>query len=176
MTAAQRADLQSQVDETLSTTAGGVQISANEIAWNGGEPILTLPLPGQEQAPAASPAARDLMGFSADDATPDVNWHKCPAGGDDNRWYCFYENSNFGGRRLQWNWAHCQDPIAFDDYGFARKASSWVNTTRNIDHWGMKVEVYSTSVRLWVENPWSQVAYVGDSKNDRAMHAFACRL
>ncbi|WP_328848000.1 hypothetical protein [Streptomyces sp. NBC_00258] len=56
------------------------------------------------------------------------------------------------------------------------RTSSWVNTTRNIDHWGMKVTVYDNLVRqLWVENPWTKVSSLGIN-NDKATFVKACRL
>jgi hypothetical protein len=180
LTGAQQQELQRQIDETLASTRGGVQISANEISWNRGQPILTLPLPGQRIAPAASPAALRLESLDPTDVTPaSTNWHGCPAGNDDNRWYCFYQYSDFGGRRLQWNWAKCATPTYFSTYGFANKASSWVNTTPTKSYWGMDVTVWQSAGNpdyvLWHEPPWHQVSYVGKSDDNKADYFEACR-
>lgn len=171
----QRQALQSDINTTLASTTGGTQISANEISWDDGQTILVLPLPGQEKAPASSPTAVPDAGNTS--AEPDsVDWEHCPAGADDNRWYCFYQDSNFGGRRLQWNWAHCDAKLNLADYDFSRKASSWVNTTPNKDYWGMHITVYDNLVRqLWVENPWTKVSSLGAVTNDKATFVKACR-
>ncbi|MFE2969439.1 hypothetical protein ACFXKC_38395 [Streptomyces sp. NPDC059340] len=62
--------LQQQIDDVLAKTDGGVQISRNEIAWNGGEVIMAFPLPGETQAPVSSPAAQrlqaEVVGVAAD--------------------------------------------------------------------------------------------------------------
>jgi hypothetical protein len=179
LTDTQSQQLQAEIDETLADTTGGVQISANEISWNGGEPILVLPLPGETSAPASSAAAAKLEGLSDTDVEPQVNWHSCPAGADDNRWYCFYQLENFGGRRLQWNWAHCSSAEWFSDYGFENKTTGWVNTTRNIDYWGMNVDVWQAAGNpdyvLWREKPWHQVSYVGAADDNKADYFHACR-
>ncbi|MER6456508.1 hypothetical protein ABT270_28475 [Streptomyces sp900105245] len=52
--------LQQQVDEVLSTTQGGVQISRNEIAWDNGNVIMSFPESDEETAPVSSPAAAKL--------------------------------------------------------------------------------------------------------------------
>ncbi|MGA4846611.1 hypothetical protein ACOBQB_10200 [Streptomyces sp. G5(2025)] len=57
--------LQQQIDEVLAKTEGGVQISKNEIAWDGGAAILAFPLTGETQAPPSSPAARRLQAKQA---------------------------------------------------------------------------------------------------------------
>ncbi len=176
LSAEQREALQSEMDATLAVTAGGVQISANEISWQdeNGQVVLVLPLPGQEIAPPSSPAA---VPEPDDTSAEAVDWENCPAGKNDNRWYCFYQNSNFGGRRLQWNHAHCSAPMILDNYDFSRKISSWVNTTRDIDFWGMKVTVYDLlGNKLWVEEPWTKVSSLSSARNDKAEFFKACRL
>ncbi|MFF6993561.1 hypothetical protein ACFY93_01155 [Streptomyces sp. NPDC008313] len=52
--------LQQQINEVLSNTEGGVQISRYEIAWNEGEAIMAFPLPGETYAPPSSAAAVKL--------------------------------------------------------------------------------------------------------------------
>lgn len=176
----ERQDLQAEIDATLAETGnGGVQISANEIAWNGGEPILVFPLPGETKAPPSSAAARNAEGLSStSDVEPQVDWEGCPAGADDNRWYCFYEDQNFRGRRLQWNWAHCQTGLRFVDYGFDNDTTGWVNTTRNVDNVGMRVTVFDGFFvdTLWREQPWTKVSRVDTFNNDKASSFRACRI
>jgi len=185
LSASAAADLQGQIDATLHSTKGGVQVSANEIAYEGGNVVLALPLPGQRTAPASSkaalaltePAASAAAAGSAGSVVP-FDVAGCPAGATDNRWYCFYQDSNFGGRRLQWNYAHCDvhhgDYIDFVNYSFAAETSSWVNTGT--------LTVYTFDegwYPLWTESPAQQPgynasSYVGNSYNDRAFYAEAC--
>ncbi|MFB8140513.1 hypothetical protein [Streptomyces parvus] len=183
LTPGEQQDLQTEIDATLAeTNSGGVQISANEISWNGGEAILTLPLPGEEKAPLPSEAALALNGVDAaemDEVTAAAaNWEGCPAGADDNRWYCFYQLSGFDGRRVQWNWAHCSSGIKFADVGFNNKTTGVVNTTRNVDHWGMNVIAYhdwftGSSLRIPPQYKISKL----DSFHDNKFSSFkACRI
>ncbi|MFE7455722.1 peptidase inhibitor family I36 protein [Streptomyces sp. NPDC057554] len=173
----QRQELQREIDATL-TSHGGVQISANEIAWNGGEPTLTFPLPGEDEAPQSSPQALRQKGIKATDVEPLADWGGCPAGKDDNRWYCFYDEADFKGRRLQWNWAHCSGGIRFGDYGFDNKTTGWVNTTPNKSKVGMVVTVYDGwfTGSLWVERPWTKVSKVDSFHNNKASSFKACRI
>jgi hypothetical protein len=184
LSAAASTQLQAQVDQQLAGTRGGVQISANEVSYHGGDPIVSFPLPGQAQAPVSSAAALKQQGatpsqvrtLSQQSALSSVDWHGCPAGESDNRWYCFYEHANWGGRRLQWIDPHCSSPIYFGDYGFRDQASGWANTTQNP---GLNVLVQDDLgagdwINIWSENPYTQVAYVGDGQNDRADRFFSC--
>ncbi|MEU2562594.1 peptidase inhibitor family I36 protein [Streptomyces longispororuber] len=176
LTPGQRQDLQSEVEAGLANSLGGRQVSANEIAFPGTGALLTLPLPGQDTAPPSSGPAMRAVGIDAPETLAD--WEGCPAGQDDNRWYCFYQHEDFGGRRLQWNHAHCQDAVKFKDYDFKNRTSSWVNTTRNIAHWGMSVKVWQAdgpNRLMWTERPWTKSSYVGDENNDKADQFEACR-
>ncbi|MFF4589151.1 hypothetical protein [Streptomyces sp. NPDC001388] len=106
-----------------------------------------------------------------------VDWENCPAGADDNRWYCFYQYSAFGGRRLQWNHAHCNNGIRFSDYGFDNKTTGWVNTTPDRDDVGMIVTVYDGwfTSSLWREQPWTKVSQVDSFHDNKASSFRACR-
>ncbi|WP_172388240.1 peptidase inhibitor family I36 protein [Streptomyces sp. MNP-20] len=174
---AQRQELQAEIESSLAGSKGGSQVTANEIVFAETGVILTLPLPGQARAPESSGTALTAAGASP--VEPMAGWEGCPAGQDDNRWYCFYQHKDFEGRRLQWNRAHCQTPIQFNDYDFVNRTSSWVNASHNIPYWGMVVRVYSTEqapdVLLWTERPETKVSYVGDWANDRANMFEACR-
>ncbi|MFE1444162.1 hypothetical protein [Streptomyces sp. NPDC058739] len=180
LSADEREDLQAEIDATLAeTNNGGEQISANEISWNGGEPILAFPLPGETEAPPSSAAALRTEGISPTaDVEPQVNWEDCPAGADDNRWYCFYQYAGFEGRRLQWNHAHCSTGIRFADYGFDNKTTGWVNTTPNEDNVGMNLTVYDGwfTTTLWRERPWTKVSQVDSFHDNKASSFKACRM
>ena len=115
---------------------GGVVRAANELAWDD-DVSLAIPVKGGGDALTS-----------------------CASGK-----FCFYENRDFGGRRLTFGGLGFQ---YFDDYGFRDRASSWKNRTtttvrvyneRRIDH------VLGT---LWVEAGLTQSAYVGSSSNDKA--------
>ncbi|MBV1935005.1 peptidase inhibitor family I36 protein [Streptomyces sp. BV286] len=174
--------LQAEVDAKLAeTNNGGKQISANEISWNGGEVILTLPLPGEEKTPLPSEASLALNGVDAaemDEVTAAAaDWEGCPAGANDNRWYCFYQLPDFEGQRVQWNWAHCSTGINFSDVGFNNKTTGIVNTTKNIEHWGMNLTAYhdwftGNALRIL---PYYKISNL-DSFHDNKFSSFkACR-
>jgi len=173
LSASAATDLQQQIDQTLRTTKGGVQVSANEIAYKGSGALLSLPLPGQRTAPENSQAALALFAPSAAKATPSgtVYYWGCPQGDStDNQWYCFYQDANMGGRRLQWNLQHCGTDYEgiFANYGFTAQASSWVNTGP------LYVWAQVGSSTLWVENPDEYNKYVGDEDNDLATGFTSC--
>jgi hypothetical protein len=158
--------LQSRIDDQLKLAPSGRQISANEIAWNGGKVIMSFPLDGQQRAPKSSPAAVWLMtaafprGASArpGSVTPsDING--CPTvvfGAD---WFCLYADINWGGRRLQWS-TSCTDQLS--NYGFNNQTSSWVNGG------ALYVWVDDPSRNLWTETPHTKSSNVGATNNDRA--------
>ncbi|WP_186768020.1 peptidase inhibitor family I36 protein [Streptomyces qinzhouensis] len=175
--AGQRSQLQSEIDQQLAATTGGVQISANEISYNGGEPIMVFPLPGAATAPASSGAA--LTAEGVDPAViQEITVEGCPAGDWDNRWYCFYQHPDFGGRRLQWNYEHCNG-VNFGQYDFRNRASGWVNTTIPNHPARLYVRVYDTDPApddyLWTGNPGAKDAHVGAANNDKADLFRACR-
>ncbi|WP_394817646.1 hypothetical protein [Streptomyces doebereineriae] len=89
------------------------------------------------------------------------------------RWYCFYKNrdwnENVAGRRLQWSDPHCDDVMDFEQWSFANKTSSWVNTGF------LEVTVWDDTVhKIWTEAPNSLSSYVGSSHNDSARFFEAC--
>ncbi|MEU3002615.1 peptidase inhibitor family I36 protein [Streptomyces sp. NPDC006995] len=170
--------LQEEIEQVLARTQGGVQISRNEIAWDGGEVIMSFPDPGEAQAPVSSAAAQRLQakvtgrsvgtveplqvsgGVSAQAAD------NCPTEIFGNDWYCFYQNSDFGGRRLQWNAAH-KSPVYFSKYDFDNRTSSWSNKG------GKKITVYedfwvNNPTKLWTEYAHSKDSYVGYAVDNRA--------
>ncbi|MFB7672271.1 hypothetical protein ACFC26_12725 [Kitasatospora purpeofusca] len=178
-----RSKLQSEIDQQLAATRGGVQISANEVSYNGGDPIVALPLPGSATAPASSAQALKQQGATPTQVqqltqSPDslaTDWHNCPAGAADNRWYCFYEDADFLGKRLQWNYEHCYDKVYFNNYGFENRTSGWVNTGV------LTVRAFDTSsplgpaLLLWTEPAYTMASYIGDYTNDKADYFTACK-
>ncbi|WP_405759521.1 MULTISPECIES: peptidase inhibitor family I36 protein [unclassified Streptomyces] len=174
-----RQKLQSEVNQVLASTKGAVQISANEVSWNGGEPVLVLPLPGQAKAPASSPKAQQLQagvaGMPASEKSPAVaQGDSCPTEWTGNDWYCFYQYKDFEGRRLQWNQPHPYTAVYFSDYGFNDMASSWSNKG------GLTVFVRGREIAdddnscnrtLWIMDPHSRAAAVVADNQADCFHA-----
>ncbi|TDD33088.1 hypothetical protein E1287_20530 [Actinomadura sp. KC06] len=83
----------------------------------------------------------------------------CPSG-----WYCFYQEKNWDGRRLQFQ--DCGGSQSLEDYGFKNQASSRHNNSRH------KVTVYDRDTdpwtTLWVMTARSSSSYVGASADNRA--------
>ncbi|WP_158711583.1 hypothetical protein [Streptomyces xylophagus] len=173
--------LQQQIASTIAQY-GGTQISAYEISWHDGDVIMAFPLPGEEKAPPSSAAAQELQRTAAQKeaarqgitissvAQPTAaTVGGCPTETLGNDWYCFYQDDNYGNRRLLWNAEHLSN-VYFSDYGFEDETSSWVNGG------GKTIWVYDqtagkpqgTGPRLWTENDHSHSTYVGDANNDRA--------
>ncbi|WP_217240422.1 peptidase inhibitor family I36 protein [Streptomyces sp. AC555_RSS877] len=184
--ATQTDELQQQIDEVLANTTGGVQISRNEISWNGGEAIMAFPLPGEDVAPPSSDAAVQLQTKTAGVSTKSVAAEAaagealaaddgCPTEVFGNDWYCFYQFENYGGRRLQWNASHKHgDMIFFSVYDFDNKTSSWSNKggkyiyVEGRSQTGMDRSCFENAIHLWQEAPHTKKAYVGSSLDNKA--------
>ncbi|MFF2132685.1 peptidase inhibitor family I36 protein [Streptomyces olivochromogenes] len=179
-------ELQQQINDVLAKTEGGVQISQNEIAWNGGQAIMSFPLPGEAEAPPSSAAAVKLQTKASGVSAKSVQAASagsealaasdgCPTEVFGNDWYCFYQYENFGGRRLQWNGTHSKDDtVFFSVYDFDNKTSSWSNKGgkyiyvegRSVT--GQDRSCYENSTHLWQESPHSSKAFVGASLDNKA--------
>jgi hypothetical protein len=177
LTSAQAAQLQAEVDKTLAAAPGGVQISPYEVTWNkdNGKVLMSFPLPGQKSAPPASSATAGKAGVVDGEMGTQGDRHGCPYGVFD-KWYCFYENSQFGGRRLQFLYYYCpsdpNDPktLEFNDYSFGNMTSSWVNNSKRT------IKVYDgphAVYLLWTEGAESEGPELG-GLNDRAHSATIC--
>jgi hypothetical protein len=96
------------------------------------------------------------------DSVQDV--YGCPSGITVKDYYCFYTDSGWGGRRLQFTGQ--TDYGEARDWGFDNQTSSWVNTDSNV-----RVETFDGVIdnqwRLWDMPENSRSSYVGDSLNDR---------
>ena len=92
--------------------------------------LLILPNEGEEFAPAGVGENANEEQLEVDEngelAGPDqvADVHGCPSGLL-KKWYCFYTNANYGGRRLQFS-STCSDFAS--NWGFDNQTSSWVNT------------------------------------------------
>lgn len=156
---------QAEIDAYLRDHPGGVQVSDNAVAYRDGEVVVVFPDPGQRVAPEglgdnlrttrlAAAVAEDVEAAASSVAG-------CPNGTFDH-WYCFYTDSNFGGRRLQFL-NTCADYAS--DWGFNNTTSSWVNTNprSRIVAWD-----YRGGNALWVEGYGvSYDGWVGSGANDR---------
>lgn len=127
--------LQTLIDAELAAYPGGVQVSDNAVAYhyNDGVMVTVFPSPGEESAPAglgtdvrlAEADQFDLIGTAVtgdDISVMDVNG--CPTGVRA-RWYCFYDNDGWGGKRWQFKDTTIGDA---GNWGFNDRTNSWVNT------------------------------------------------
>ncbi|WP_131787497.1 peptidase inhibitor family I36 protein [Protofrankia symbiont of Coriaria ruscifolia] len=134
-----------------------MQISPNEIAWDGGKVVMVFPWDGEKAAPTSSTAA-----LGGPISTSDI--YGCPTQYFGADYYCFYEHIDWGGRRLQFK--DYPQNINFSNYGFDNETSSWVNGgagTINVYD-----QPYVGTPFLWTEVPHFLSSWVGDANNDRA--------
>ncbi|MFB7906686.1 peptidase inhibitor family I36 protein [Kitasatospora sp. NPDC056076] len=153
-----RDDLQQAVNAQLAAGKGGRQTAQNEITYPDGA-VVVLPLPGSDVAPRWSGDHRDLR------ITTDPDWHNCPTpSGSEPSYYCFYSEKDWGGRRLQFNFAHEDKPVDFNDYGFRKQTSAWVNTTSGLAIVVDKDAGSGKWMLLWREEPQSMSRTVAQDK------------
>ena len=130
--------VQQQIDAQLRAAPGGVQTSANEIAWRDGAVVMTFPNVQQGEFTTLAVA-------------------NCPSGS-----FCFWDAANFEGRRLQFSDCGRQD---LGDYGFRNRATSWQNTTASRVN---VYQSDAIDDLLWTMAPRGRSANVGAADNDRA--------
>ncbi|MEU4219631.1 peptidase inhibitor family I36 protein [Actinoplanes sp. NPDC026623] len=82
-TAAQKKALQAEVTKHLNDYGRGTQVGINEISWDGGRTILTLPLPGETKARAVGEPVAALAAANCAFA-----------------YACLWSDTNFTGSRL----------------------------------------------------------------------------
>ncbi|WP_162606445.1 peptidase inhibitor family I36 protein [Jiangella asiatica] len=168
--------LAAELTEALEQLPGGVQVSDNAIAWDGGEIIAVWPDPGEEAAPAglgdgvredvvAQLGLTDLADLSDPEAgavQPRGSASSCPSG-----YYCFYTSTNFDGARYQFS-STCSGYAS--SYGFDNATSSWVNRTSS-----RTLGAYDSQggTRLWTMSPNASSSYVG-SADDNRMSYWTC--
>lgn len=168
--------LAEEMAQLLHVRPGGVQVSENAMAWDGGGAIMVWPSPGEAAAPAGLGAnVKDdvvqQMGLT-DLASPDAassevmamgSASTCPSG-----YYCFYTGTSFNGSRLQFS-STCSGSAS--SWGFNNSTSSWANRSSN------KV-VYAYDYRggayLWTMSRGTSSSYVGAADNNR-MSYWKCR-
>ncbi|GAA4235602.1 hypothetical protein GCM10022254_43200 [Actinomadura meridiana] len=79
-------------------------------------------------------------------------------------WYCFFQNTNYGGRKLSFRDCGATGLWQFlTDYGFGNSTSSWQNFTKHT------VLVYDQDTQppstLWTENPSGESTNAGGADN-----------
>jgi hypothetical protein len=108
-------------------------------------------------APAYASSAPAVAATSTQ-AVPNATINGCPSG-----FYCFYQDANFGGRRVQFQSCGTQN---LTDFGFNDEASSWVNNTNS--SWDVFKDINRGGGRLWHSPPNSRSSFVGSAANDQA--------
>jgi peptidase inhibitor family I36 len=142
------ASVRAEVDTLVQR--GATRISPTVVSWHDGSVILDL-------APVADK--------SSSVAAPSATVHNCPAG-----WYCFYQYSDWGGRRLQFHDCSSQGiGQSFYDYDFEFKTSSWVQNRSN----GVVSPYEATGDALWNEYHNSSSSRVS-ADVDNAATGFTC--
>lgn len=137
---------------------GGVQIGADEVAFQSGAVVMDL---GCAEALNAAVEAADFAGKTVEG---------CPSG-----WYCFYEHFDFNehnkGRKLQFrDCANYGLTQSLRNYGFHDATSSWVNNKGGayVTVWDNHNWPDAGETHLWTEDPHSRSSWVGWTVNDRA--------
>jgi hypothetical protein len=87
LTAAQQLALQAEVTGHLNDYGEGTQISINQVSFNDGNTILTLPLPGETSARAVD--------------EPITQGVASACHGNQVGWACLWSDTNFNGSRLE---------------------------------------------------------------------------
>ncbi len=162
--------LADEMSRMLELQPGGVQVSDNAMAWDGGETVVVWPSPGESNAPAGlganvrSDVASELgLATTAADAPAAKSWQTCSAG-----YYCFYSGSNYSGTRLEFN-TRCSGDVGA--WGFSDQASSWVSRNYNKV---INAHDYKGGPHLWSMSPGQRSSYVGAGADNR-MSYFSCR-
>lgn len=172
--AAPAGPLAAEMSQLLELQPGGVQLSDNAMAWDGGSVIVVWPSLGESAAPSGlgdnvrddvvpalgiDPAVDERSSAETTFGSPST----CPVG-----YYCFYTNNNFDGVRYQFSSSICAgNPSA---WGFNNLTSSWANRTgakiiRALD--------YNGGPLLWTMRAGYSSSYVG-AADDNKMGFWTC--
>jgi hypothetical protein len=161
-----RSALQHEIDAVLRVRAGGTQTSQYQVSWQGGQVVLSLPVPGTGRVPAGPGRSRAEALSSTIAASDSCPWSFST------RYTCFYSDVGFSGRRLQFADTYCSSAVNFGDWGFSNTISSWVNNSSHT------VAAYdgpnTTGALLWKQYGVGHSANVGSAANDRADSASIC--
>jgi hypothetical protein len=188
-----RGALQHEIDVALRARPGGTQTSQYQVSWEGGQVVLSLPVPGTGRVPPGSGAGRVPPGSGSDRVLPGAGSDRVAPGFGGGRavplssvvstsdscpwsfsarYTCFYSDVGFSGRRLQFADTYCSSAVNFGDWGFSNTISSWVNNSSHT------VAAYdgpnTTGALLWKQYGVGHSANVGSAANDRADSASIC--
>ena len=137
-------DVDRRVGDFLAEHPDAEQVAPHQVAWDGGDVVMTFP---------SSAGAHALRG-------QDGGERLASAGACGPGWSCLYEDPWYGGRMLQFR--SCGYTQSLGSYGFANRATSWVNNR------GSWTRVFDGGSVLWTEYGYAQVGHVGSAANDRA--------
>lgn len=161
--------LAAEMAAALEQQPGGIQLSDNAMAWDGGEVVVVWPGPGEDAAPAGlgdgvrsdvvealglTELASPLQAAAGAEARGSAS--TCPSG-----YYCFYTASNFDGSRYQFS-STCSGYAS--SWGFDNTASSWVNRNAGRNYHAYD---YVGGSRLWTMSPGTSDSYVGSAADNR---------
>lgn len=114
------------VDRQLRNFPGGVQVSPNQVDYDGGKVSVVFTNVVLDRRAVAAAAKARVGGTAAVPAT--VGTGACPGGAFATDYVCLYENENFNqnldGRMLKFADNYFQ---SLNTYGFNDATSSWVN-------------------------------------------------
>jgi len=167
------ASVQDQINQQLRDYPGGTQISPYEVAYRGGAVIMVFPEPATGRVPVTASARPEIRAGASNGVTVTLfdTVHGCPLAMF-NRWYCVFQDANYGGRMLQFRDCTTAGYVNdLSDYGFQNETTSWVQTDIFP---GKTVAVYDQyhSQPLWNEvshgGTYNQSPNVGPLLNDRA--------
>lgn len=151
LNAADRQAMQARVDDVLRKSVGGKRISINQIAFEGGEVILTLPLPGERQARAVDEPVVPL-------GTANCSYE----------YACLYDGTWFDGARLSLR--PC-GRVYLPNYGFGNIASSIHNNQTG----GTQTYIMNSSLQILNANlAPSRVNDVGIGAANKAVYWQVC--
>lgn len=151
--------VQAKIDAVLANSTDGVQINENEIAWDGGTMVLTIPEEGEDVA------------LGPDEIEYGNGYRNCPRG-----WTCLYEDKDFKGVRVRFTECGFIHQLSKTEPYFRDLASSYHDNQTG----GVRTTVYDWNdwigwFPIWTSAPApTSSTYVGDDKSDRADGVKAC--
>ncbi|GAA1681195.1 hypothetical protein GCM10009830_30410 [Glycomyces endophyticus] len=151
--------VQALIDTVLANSPDGVQISENEIAWDDGTMVLTIPMEGEDVA------------LGPDEVEYGNGYRNCPRG-----WTCLYEHEHFEGVRVRFTECGFIHQLSKTEPYFRDMATSYHDNQTG----GVRTTVYNWIdllgwVPLWTSAPApTSSTDVGDDKTDRADGVRAC--
>lgn len=156
LTKAERVALDRRVQAAMATAPGGKRVGVNQVAWEGGDVVLTVPLPGEKQARAT------------DESIGTQNEPNCAY-----TYVCLYDDAFFRGDRLAFQACKLRQ---LSKYGFHNRTESWHNnqtrgTYSHLFYWSSSV---GTRFGMGLTLAPSAVGLVGKDDTNRADYIDVC--